>query len=106
MGAKRPKRRRTYDVRTWPILLKTRRWAAASGFVREPRCKAAARRCRSGGHGCRCGNEPRQFPEVLGGGSEEELVFGAVRTSQAQAIELQDAFKVREQHLDLLSLPS
>jgi hypothetical protein len=26
--------------------------------------------------------------------------------SQAQAIELQDAFEVREQHLDLLSLPS
>jgi hypothetical protein len=26
-----------------------------------------------------------------------ELVYGAVRTSQAQSVELQDAFEVREQ---------
>ncbi len=52
------------------------------------------------------GDQLGHFAEVLGGGSEEEFVFGAVWTSQAQAIELQYAFEVREQHLDLLSLPS
>jgi hypothetical protein len=45
-----------------------------------------------------------ELPEVLGGGSEEELVFCAVRASEAQAVQLQDALEVREQHLDLLPL--
>jgi len=42
--------------------------------------------------------------EVLGGRGEEELVFCAFGTSQAQSIQLQDAFEVRKQHLDLLPL--
>jgi hypothetical protein len=34
------------------------------------------------------------IPEVLGGGCEEELVAGAAWSSQAQAIELEDALQV------------
>ena len=45
-----------------------------------------------------------EFPEVLGGGGEVELVAGAARTTQSQPVELQDAFEVREQHLDLFAL--
>lgn len=77
----------------------------------EARCWSA-RRERStpypsdGGRQRRHRDQLGHLAEVLGGGSEEELVFGTVWTSQAQAIELQDAFEVREQHLDLLSLPS
>jgi len=40
--------------------------------------------------------------QVLCGGGEEEGVFCAVRTSEAQAVELQDAFQMCEQDLDLL----
>jgi hypothetical protein len=39
------------------------------------------------------------------GGGEEELVVGASRSSQSEAVEAQDAPQVGEQHLDLLSLP-
>jgi len=48
----------------------------------------------------------RQFPEVLGGGCEQELVVSAGWSSQPQPIELEDAFEVSEQHLDLLAQPS
>jgi hypothetical protein len=54
----------------------------------------------------RHGTRSYRKSEVLGGGGEEELVAGAAWSSQPQAIELQDAFQVREQHLDLLSLAS
>jgi hypothetical protein len=42
-------------------------------------------------------DELRQIAEVLGSGCYMELVYGAVWTSQAQSVELQDAFEVREQ---------
>ena len=45
-----------------------------------------------------------ELTEVLCGGGEEELIFCAVWTSEAQSIELQDAFEMGEQHLDLLPL--
>ena len=45
-----------------------------------------------------------QFSEVLGGGSQEELVSSAKWTSQPQPIEAQDALELCEQHLDLLPL--
>jgi hypothetical protein len=38
----------------------------------------------------------------LGGCGEVEFVAGAVWPSQSQPIELQDAFEVSEEHLDLL----
>ena len=38
-------------------------------------------------------------------GSEEELVVSAAWSSQAEAVEAEDAFEMREQHLDLLPLP-
>src|SRR5690606_27251663 len=44
------------------------------------------------------------FPQVLGCGSQEELILCSIWSSEAQAIQLEDAFEVREQHLDLLSL--
>ena len=43
-----------------------------------------------------------QFSEVLGGGSQEELVSSAKWTSQPEPIEAQDALEMCEQHLDLL----
>jgi hypothetical protein len=33
-----------------------------------------------------------------------ELIAGAIRTTQSEATELQEAFEVGEQHLDLLPL--
>src|SRR5687768_6574773 len=45
-----------------------------------------------------------ELAEVLGGGGEEELVLGTIRAPQAQAVQLQDALEVGEQHLDLLPL--
>ena len=42
--------------------------------------------------------------ENPGGGGEEELVFCLGWPASSQAIELQDAFEVGEQHLDLLPL--
>ena len=37
------------------------------------------------------GDHPGHFAEVLGGGGEEELVFCAIWSPEAQAIDLQDA---------------
>lgn len=57
--------------------------------------------------GCGCDRDWEQlgeFAKVLGCCCKVELVFCAVGTSKTQAVELQDAFEVREQHLDLLSL--
>lgn len=55
---------------------------------------------------CRC-EAPRrdqlgEFAQVLGRGGEVELVSGALGTTQPQAVELQNPFEVRKQHLDLL----
>ena len=61
-----------------------------------------SRRCR----GRRHREQFRHLAEVLGGGGEEELVFCSVWASQAQAIQLQDAFEVRKQHLDLFPFAS
>ena len=44
------------------------------------------------------------FAQVLGGGCEEELVFGAIWSPKAQSVELEDSLEVGEQHLHLLSL--
>ena len=52
----------------------------------------------------RQGEQLGELTEVLGGGGEEEFILCAVWTSEAQPIELQDAFEVGEQHLDLLPL--
>jgi hypothetical protein len=47
-----------------------------------------------------------ELAEVLDGGGEEKLAFRSVGTSHAQAVELQNAFEVSKQHLDLLALAS
>ena len=44
--------------------------------------------------------------KVLSGGCEGKLVTRAVRAPQSQAIELENALEVREQHLDLLAEPT
>ena len=47
-----------------------------------------------------------QLAKVLSGGCEGELVARAVWTLWSQAIELENALEVREQHLDLLPEPA
>jgi hypothetical protein len=47
-----------------------------------------------------------EFPEVLRSGGEVELVAGAVRASEPQPVEPQDALQMGEQHLHLLPLPA
>jgi hypothetical protein len=51
-----------------------------------------------------CDEELCEFPEVLGGGRQVELVAGTIRPSQSQTVELQDALQVRKEHFDLLAL--
>ena len=60
----------------------------------------------SGGCRNRWRDQLGEFPQVLGCGGEVELISGALRTTKAQAVELQDAFEVRKQHLHLLPLSS
>ncbi len=38
--------------------------------------------------------EPGEFPEILDGCGEVELIFGAVGSSEAETIETDDAFEV------------
>src|SRR5271168_2570596 len=57
-----------------------------------------------GEDGRRKGDELRQFPQVLGGGGQQELVLGSLWAAQAQSAESEDALQMSEQHLDLLSL--
>ena len=44
-----------------------------------------------------------QFPKVLGGCCEDELIVGATRSSQSESIQLEYPLEVRKQHLDLLA---
>ena len=53
---------------------------------------------------CRERDELRQFPQILGGGGQQELVFRSARATQAQSIEPEYALQVSEVHLDLLTL--
>ena len=48
-------------------------------------------------------DELRQLPQILGGGGQEELIFGSVWTAEAQSTEPEDAFEMSEEHLDLFS---
>jgi transposase len=57
--------------------------------------------CGEDGHRER--NELRQLSEVLGGGGQQELIFGSTRPMQAQSIQPEDALQMSEEHLDLLS---
>ena len=65
---------------------------------------SAERGSPSSGRRLRDRDQLGELAEVLGGGSEEELVLGTIRAPQAQAVQLQDALEVGEQHLDLLPL--
>ena len=46
----------------------------------------------------------RQTPEVLSDSCEQELIASAAHSAQPQASQVQDAFEVREQHLNFLSI--
>ena len=85
-------------------------------FVEKPRLQATAIcvgvGCQRGKAWCsasrgedwrRKGDELRQFPEVLGGGGQQELVLGSIWTTEAQSTEPEDALQMSEEHLDLLS---
>jgi len=62
--------------------------------------------CRSGRRWLGHRDDLGHFAEVLGSCGEVELVSCAIWPAQAQAIQLQDALEVGEQHLDLLALAS
>jgi hypothetical protein len=49
-------------------------------------------------------DELRQFPEILGGGGQQKLIFGAVWTAEAQSTKPKYAFEMSEEHLDFFSL--
>ena len=80
-------------------------------FVEKPSLEAAAM-CVSGGcqrgklslsASCgedrrRKGDELRQFPQILGGGGQKELIFGSARPAEAQSVEPEDALQMSEQH--------
>ena len=69
-----------------------------------PECKRAALHSRSGGCGARHRDNLGHFAQVLGCGGEVELIFCAIGTTQAQAVQLEDALEMGEQHFDLLPL--
>jgi hypothetical protein len=46
----------------------------------------------------------RHTAQILGGGSQQELVLRTASTAQSQSIELQDALQVREEHFNLLAI--
>lgn len=47
-----------------------------------------------------------QFAKILGGGSQGKFVTRTGWTSQSEAVELQNALEVSEQHFDLLPIPA
>ena len=88
-------------VRFVPIVLKK---SALQRFRPSRDIGSAERGSPSSGRRLRDRDQLGELAEVLGGGSEEELVLGTIRAPQAQAVQLQDALEVGEQHLDLLPL--
>jgi hypothetical protein len=83
------------------ILLKKSALAASMAVAGRRRATVAilsSRRCH------RYWEQFGKFTEVLGCCCKVELVFCAVGTSKTQAVELQDAFEVREQHLGLVTV--
>ena len=49
-------------------------------------------------------DELGHLAEVMGGSSVDDLILGAICSSQAEAVKLQDAFEVRNEHLNVLML--
>ena len=45
----------------------------------------------------------RQLSEVLGGCCEKELITRAIRSSESEPIELENAFEMGEQHFNFLA---
>ena len=76
----------------------------SSTLLAESRHWVGRARLPSSGRRLRDRDQLGELAEVLGGGGEEELVLGTIRAPQAQAVQLQDALEVGEQHLDLLPL--
>src|SRR4029453_6667084 len=74
----------------------------SSPLLAESRHGVVRARLPSSGRRLRDLDQLGELAEVLGGGGEEELVLSTIRASQAQAVQLQDALEVGEQHLGLL----
>jgi len=92
------------------------RWQESTDFVEDPSVLAPALGicgdvseadswlfASCGEDGRRERNDLRQLSEVLGGGGQQELIFGSTRPTQAQSIQPEDALQMSEEHLDLLS---
>ena len=89
-------------VRYAPIVLKksaagASRWLAVGKSPKSGRPPHA-------GIGAGIGISLASFRRFWAAGGEVELVSCSVGSAQAQAVELQDALEVSEQHLDLLAL--
>jgi hypothetical protein len=54
-------------------------------------------------HLSRIGHQPGQSAQVLGGCRHQKLVLCSGWSSETQAVEPENAFEMREQHLDLLA---
>jgi len=50
----------------------------------------------------RCGKELCQFPEIVGGGGEEEFVVCTAWAAWSKSAKSENAFEVGKEHLDLL----
>jgi len=48
-------------------------------------------------------NQLGEFPQVLSGGGQQELVLSPARTAQPQTAHLEDALEMGKQHLDALT---
>lgn len=83
------------------ILLKK---APAASFERSAVREASGLLRGSGQHWPPHRDDLGHFAEVLGCCGKVELVSCTIGSSQAQAIQFQDALEVSEQHLDLLPL--
>jgi hypothetical protein len=104
VSPRRPLIRTIGKVSLASIVLKTRslggRVLASSTTVGEAKvslcalCGVDRRRMR---------DELREFPKILGGGGQQELIFGSVWTAEAQSTEPEYAFQMSEEHLNVLS---
>jgi hypothetical protein len=49
-------------------------------------------------------SEHRQLPQILHGSRQQKFIVRATESAQSQSVKTQDAFEVRKQHLDFLTV--
>ena len=78
------------------------------GVIYFPICFDSS--CRVARSACRCGlrhgDQFCEFSEVLSGSCEKKFIPGAGGTAQPEAIQLENALEMGEQHLDFLTFPT